>query len=380
MKLWQHFTNIIIDKTLRLKKGASIQVTNSDNTVSNINLAELAALDSIGASDLAKIDGITNGTAAAGKAVVLDSNSAIDIVKFGAIGASDSSLAIDGQAAAQGGDVVTKGGTSSTSGNAGGEAKLQGGTPGATGTGGAATVVAGPGGATSGNGGIASVTGGAATAGNGNGGVGRVVGGAGQGSGNGGVARCTGGAAGATGTGGDAIVTGGNGGATSGAGGQAQVTGGMASGGNSNGGSVILTGGVKAGTGVDGMIIERSIKLVKQSAPTAKTTDATLTAAELQTGIITVNQGAAGTSSLTLPLAADMDTAFPDAASGDAFDFSVINTSSVAAEDATLITNTGWTLVGEMTVESNDADRAGSSGRFRARRTGSGAWTLYRLS
>jgi hypothetical protein len=205
----------------------------------------------------------------------------------------------------------------------------------------------------------------AATSGNTAGAALPLAGGAGSGTGAGGAASLTGGASGAGATG--------NGGA-------ANVTGGAAASTNGNGGSVVLTPGAKAGTGADGAIIERGIKLVKQAAPAAKTVSATLTAAEVLTGIITVNQGAAGSSALTLPLAADMDTALPDAAAGDAFDFSVINISTVAAEDATMTTNTGWTLVGEMTVESNDADRAQSSGRFRARKTGAGAWTLYRLA
>jgi hypothetical protein len=116
-----------------------------------------------------------------------------------------------------------------------------------------------------------------------------------------------------------------------------------------------------------------------QGAPHAATVSATLTAAQLLTRIVTVNQGGAAASELTLPLATAMDTGFSDAGADGAFDFSVINLSTVAAEDATILTNTGWTLVGEMTVESNDADRARSAGLFRARRTGAGAWTLYRI-
>jgi hypothetical protein len=117
-----------------------------------------------------------------------------------------------------------------------------------------------------------------------------------------------------------------------------------------------------------------------QGAPHAATVSATLTAAQLLTRIITVNQGGAAASELTLPLATAMDTGFSDAGADGAFDFNVINISTVAAEDATILTNTGWTLVGEMTVESNDADRARSAGHFRARRTGAGAWTLYRIA
>ncbi len=72
--LWKQFTNAIIEKSLTFKKGAVLKVTAADNTVNEVDLAELAALDGIAASDLAKIDGITNGTVAAGKAIVVDSN------------------------------------------------------------------------------------------------------------------------------------------------------------------------------------------------------------------------------------------------------------------------------------------------------------------
>jgi hypothetical protein len=99
------------------------------------------------------------------------------------ITAADATFTIDGLAAAQGGYVYVRGGTSSTAANAGGEVKLQGGQPGATGVGGAATVVGGIGGATSGAGGDVTVTGGAGTAGNGAGGSVILAGGAPHGSG-----------------------------------------------------------------------------------------------------------------------------------------------------------------------------------------------------
>lgn len=116
-----------------------------------------------------------------------------------------------------------------------------------------------------------------------------------------------------------------------------------------------------------------------QGAPAAKTTSSTLTAADLRAGIITVNQGAGAASNLQLPTASDLDAALPGAAAGSSFDLSVINTSVVAAEDATLTTNTGWTLIGSMFVPSYDAPGSNSSGAFRARKTGAAAWTLYRI-
>jgi len=122
------------------------------------------------------------------------------------------------------------------------------------------------------------------------------------------------------------------------------------------------------------------IPFVRQLAPAAKTVSATLTAAELLTRLITVNQGAGAASALQLPTAAAMDTALPKFVANDGFDFSVVNISTVAAEDATITTNTGWTLVGNIDIASNAAATDKSAGRFRARKTGTAAWTLYRIS
>lgn len=123
-----------------------------------------------------------------------------------------------------------------------------------------------------------------------------------------------------------------------------------------------------------------SMPYVVQKAQVAKTTSATLTPLELWQGALTVNQGGAGASVLTLPLAADMDTQFSDAIAQDGFDFSVTNISTVAAEDASVATNTGWTLVGNMDVASNAAATDKSAGLFRVWKTAAGAWTCLRRS
>lgn len=250
-----------------------------------------------------------------------------------------------------------------------------------TGAGGTALVRGGTGGTTSGAGGPAQVTGGAATAGNSAGGAAPVTGGVGSGNAAGGVGSVTGGQGGATGAGGPANVTGGAGGATSGNGGPANVTGGAATAGNGNGGSVVLTGGAKNGTGIAGGIRTEGLAIQTQGAPAAKTVSATLTAAEVLTGIITVNQAGAASSALQLPTGTNLQAALPaDFADNDSFDFSVINTSTVDAEDASLTTNTGWTLVGNMDIPAySAAGSLNSSGLFRARRTASNTFTLYRI-
>jgi len=191
------------------------------------------------------------------------------------------------------------------------------------------------------------------------------------------------------GVGGETAATSGS--ATGGAGGELSRTagaGGAASAGTANGGaggSIVDTpgsGGTSAGgtAGIDGMLIQRGLVGTKQVAPIAKTTSSNLKASELKARIITVNQGAAATSAQQLPLASNMDTEFPDFITNDSFDFSVINISTVDAEDASVTTNTGWTLVGAMDIPAYSADGSlNSSAPFRAVKTGTATWTLYRV-
>lgn len=63
---------LLVSNKIKLKYGATITVEDAQGVETVIDLTELAALNSIGAADLAKIDGITNGTGAAGKALVLN--------------------------------------------------------------------------------------------------------------------------------------------------------------------------------------------------------------------------------------------------------------------------------------------------------------------
>ena len=67
----------VVKRKLLFKQGAVMTVTSSTNVQTDLDMAELAALNNIAAADLAKIDGITNGTGAAGKALVLDASSDI---------------------------------------------------------------------------------------------------------------------------------------------------------------------------------------------------------------------------------------------------------------------------------------------------------------
>lgn len=194
------------------------------------------------------------------------------------------------------------------------------------------------------------------------------------------VATLKGGQGGTTGAGGPANLTAGaSGTGATGNGGTATVRGGAAASTNGNGGPVILVGGALAGTGKQGSILHRSIQSVLQAAPVSLTTSTTLTAANLTNGLLLSNQGAGAAATYTLPEAADLDAQLPDFVTNDAFEFSLTVTSTVAAETATLATNTGWTLNGNMGVSANTAITAQSAGRFRARRSGAATWTLTRI-
>ncbi len=217
-------------------------------TAANI-VSILGAVDVLAAAEVAFVDGVTAGTAAASKALVLDSSSVIDNVgtvttgTFKAIAGGDNALGITGQTqltTVDGGLIAIAGAASIA---------------GATGDGGAATVAGGASGATDAAGGLVSATGGAGT-GTGAGGAASVVGGVAPGTGNGGAIAITGGATtgGATGTGGDAVIAGGaNANTTNGAGGLVSATGGAGKG-SGAGGAASLVGGASAGSGAGGAV------------------------------------------------------------------------------------------------------------------------------
>lgn len=283
------------------------------------------------------------------------------------ITASDATFTIDGLNAAQGGYVYVRGGTSSTAGNAGGEVRLVGGTPGATGVGGAVAMVAAAGGATSGTGGAASVTAGAGTNGNASGGAATVTAGAGQGTGSGGVAS---------------LISGASGAGATGNGGQVNVTAGAAASTNGNGGNVVLTPGAKSGSGIAGMVVSKGVLVEPQGAPTAVTTSATLTAAGLLSGIITVTHTAGATQTYTLPTGTLLDAAVQMSA-GESFDWVLINLSAAAADTATVAAGTDHTIVGGAVVQSAHASTGalyGSSAIFRSRKTAANTFVTYRIA
>ena len=112
--------------------------------------------------------------------------------------------------------------------------------------------------------------------------------------------------------------------------------------------------------------------LFVQGAPTAVAAAATATAAELANGLF-VFDGAAG--NLTLPTVALLEADVSSATKVNAaFDFFVINIDAAGSDSVTLAVGTGWTIVGAAAVA------VSTSAHFRARKTGEGTWTCYRIS
>ena len=118
------------------------------------------------------------------------------------------------------------------------------------------------------------------------------------------------------------------------------------------------------------------IQFVSQPAPaTVAAGDATLTTAQLATKIILGSPGTAA-AAYTLPTGALMDAAFSSMPNNSAFDFSVVNVDGSSSGVITMTAGTGWTIVGLATVVAT----AGTAQTFRARKTGTATWTLYRIA
>jgi hypothetical protein len=120
---------------------------------------------------------------------------------------------------------------------------------------------------------------------------------------------------------------------------------------------------------VTGATVTTGVVYKNQPAQNVESAAATLTIAELLTGII---QYTGALATLTMPTGTDIEGGVPATfPTNMSFDFSVINTGSGTV---TLGTAAGLTLVGGMTVA------AAASGLFRARKTSTNTYTIYRLA
>lgn len=134
------------------------------------------------------------------------------------------------------------------------------------------------------------------------------------------------------------------------------------------------TGGYQLGAG------ELTEPLIfAQGAPAALTgATVTVTAANLSAGIITVDAGGTDAGTYTFPTGALIDAAFPSMKVNSAFDVVVINLGDASQNDVTFGAGAGNTIVGNAVVI--DGATNPSSAIFRFRKTGTSAFSIYRIA
>jgi len=114
--------------------------------------------------------------------------------------------------------------------------------------------------------------------------------------------------------------------------------------------------------------------LGRLAAPQTATSTATLTAAQV-TGNWLVANPSTSAATYTLPTGASIDNAVPNASVGSTFELNLVNTGT-SSGTVTLATATGITDGGNAFV----AVAITSSALFRFRKTGDGAWAVYKVA
>ena len=111
-------------------------------------------------------------------------------------------------------------------------------------------------------------------------------------------------------------------------------------------------------------------------APISVTATATLTAAQLVNGLILANNGVTSAQTYTLPTVALLEAALANTDRvGTTFQFRVVNLGT-SSGTAIIAAGTGWTVTGSLTMTIPVTTGA----LLVARKSGAGAWTLYRVA
>lgn|SRR5574343_438185 len=111
-----------------------------------------------------------------------------------------------------------------------------------------------------------------------------------------------------------------------------------------------------------------------QAAPATATSTATLTAAQVTSGVLVANPSTSA-ATYTLPTGAQIDAVMTNAKVNSTFDLAIVNIGT-SSGTVTLSMGTGLTDGGNAAV----AVAITSSALFRFRRTGDNAWTVYKVA
>jgi hypothetical protein len=116
--------------------------------------------------------------------------------------------------------------------------------------------------------------------------------------------------------------------------------------------------------------------IVAIPAPESVAATATLTAAQVLNGILLVGSGATAAQTYTLPTVTLLENDLRNSDKvGTSFQFSVVNLGTSNAT-AIIAVGTGWTITGSLTMTIPITTGASMV----ARKSGEGAWTLYRVA
>lgn len=147
--------------------------------------------------------------------------------------------------------------------------------------------------------------------------------------------------------------------------------------------AVVLDASLRGGVTTPIAELAVTLPVIGQGAPTAETGAATITIADILTGIVTLTHTVGATVALTLDTGTAMDTGKPaTVGAGQAIDWYLINLSAAAADTGTLTAASGHTIVGNPIVQSSHVSTGGITGNsahFRSRRTAANTWISYRL-
>ena len=111
-------------------------------------------------------------------------------------------------------------------------------------------------------------------------------------------------------------------------------------------------------------------------APVSVTATATLTSAQVLNGLILANSGVTSAQTYTLPTVALLEADLTNSDKvGTSFTFRVVNLGT-SSGTAIIAAGTGWTITGSLTMTIPVTTGA----TLVARKTGAGAWVLYRVA
>lgn len=143
----------------------------------------------------------------------------------------------------------------------------------------------------------------------------------------------------------------------------------------------IVEGTDDNGVKVEGVLVRDGNVFPTLGTPAAKTGVATITIADMLTGLVTLTHATGATVALTLDTGAAMDIGKPAAfATNNCIDWSLTNLSAAALDTGTVTASLGHTIIGAAVVPSaHSTTIASSTMRFRTKRTAADTWITYRI-